>query len=89
MCQPPGVPNEYFYFYSDVVEDFGLGISFTIFQSKLLKTKNVSPNKIHPNSWVFSRVFELFVGGSTSGISLASFSLFMSLGGSIKGKGFS
>lgn len=32
MCRPPGPSFEYFYFYPDVIEDFGIRISFTIFQ---------------------------------------------------------
>lgn len=54
-----GVPNEYFYFYLGVIEDFKICIPSTDFESDLLKTINVVPSQLRPNGWDFIKVFEL------------------------------
>lgn len=59
MRWPPGVPNQHFYFYHGVIDNFGIGVSFTIFQFELLKVLNVAPSKLQPNISVFSREYEV------------------------------
>lgn len=46
---PKRVSDEYFYFYSGVIEDFKIRIPFTDFVSSLLKTLNIAPFKLRPN----------------------------------------
>lgn len=59
MRRPLGVPNQHFYFYHGVIDNFGIGVSFTIFQFELLKVLNVAPSKLQPNILVFSREFQV------------------------------
>lgn len=50
MQRLPRIPDEHFYLYPDVIEYFCMGIPFTIFLSKLLKTLNVAHAQLHPNN---------------------------------------
>lgn len=59
ITRPKGVPDEYFYLYSGVIEDFKIHIPFTYFESGLLKTLNVAPFQLRPNEWGFIKAFEI------------------------------
>lgn len=61
MCtiRPKEVSDEYFYFYSGVIEDFKVLFPFTDFDSDLLKTRNIAPSKLHPNGRGFIKAFEI------------------------------
>lgn len=50
ITRPRGVSDEYFNFYSRVIEDFKIRIPFSDFEYDLLKTLNITPSQIHPNS---------------------------------------
>lgn len=69
MRRPPRVHDEDFYFYSGVIEDFGMGIPFTIFQTEILRPLNVSHFQLYP------KVGHLrsYVGASTSHLPLTYF----------------
>lgn len=61
ITRPKGLLEEYFYFYSGVIEDFKIHIPFTDFESDLLQTINITPSKLHPDGWALSRLLKLFV----------------------------
>lgn len=43
--------------------DFGVSIPFTLFEFHVLKVLNVSPSKLHQNSWAFFRGLEILYWG--------------------------
>lgn len=49
ITRPKGVSDEYFYFYSGVIEDFKIRIHFTNFEPDMLKTLNIAPSQLRPN----------------------------------------
>jgi hypothetical protein len=59
MWYPQGVSQEGFYMYSCVLADSGVRILFTGFKCEVLKTINMTPSQIHPNSWAYIRVYEI------------------------------
>lgn len=59
ITRPKGVSDEYFYFYSGVIEDFKIRILFTDFESNLLKTLNICPSQLCINGWDFIKAFEI------------------------------
>lgn len=59
ISMPKGVSDEYFYFYSGVIEDFKVCIPFIDFESHLLKTLNIAPSQLCLNGWGFIKDFEL------------------------------
>ena len=59
ITRPKGVSDEYFYFYSGVIEDFKIRIPFTDFESDLLKTLNITPSQLRLNGKGFTKSFEL------------------------------
>lgn len=56
---PKEVSDEYFYFYSRVIEDFKVRFPFTDFESDLLKTLNIAPSQLLLNEWRFIKAFEI------------------------------
>lgn len=59
MNRPRGVQDEFFHFYYGVIEDFKVQIPFINFAPYLLKTLNVAPSQLCPNSWGFVKDFEM------------------------------
>lgn len=59
ITRPRGVPEEYFYFYSEVIEDFKIHIPFTDFEYDLIKTLNIVLSQLHLNGRGFIKAFEL------------------------------
>ena len=59
ITRPRGVSEEYFYFYSGVIEDFKICIAFIDFESDILKTLNIAHSQSRPNRWGFIKAFEL------------------------------
>lgn len=87
MHRPPGVSVEYFYFYPDVIGDFGLGTPFTTFQNKLLKTLNVSPHRSILTVGPFPELLRYYVGILTLLLLLTFFFSFYESRGLFKGYG--
>jgi hypothetical protein len=54
-----GVVDESFMMYMEVLEEYGVKISFTTFEMDVLKFLNVAPSQIRRNSWAFIRGFEI------------------------------
>ena len=79
------MPNEYFYFYSGVIEDFKIRIPFTDFESDLLKTLYVAPSQLHPNGYGFTKAFELVCETMDITPTLGLFLSFFDLKGAEKG----
>lgn len=63
MRHSPRVSDEFFYFYSSFIEYFGVAIPFIMFQYELLRTLNVASSQFNPDSWAFSRAFEVIGWG--------------------------
>ncbi|CAI8614514.1 unnamed protein product [Vicia faba] len=59
MSRPNGVQDEWFYFYARVLEDMFIRIPFIDFEVDVLKTVNVAPSQLRPNSWGFIKAFEM------------------------------
>ncbi|GAU43738.1 hypothetical protein TSUD_365870 [Trifolium subterraneum] len=49
----------YFYMYTNVLQILRFHLPFMPFQCQILRTMNVAPNQLHPNSWAFVRAFEI------------------------------
>jgi hypothetical protein len=49
----------FFYMYTSLITQFNLFFPFTEFESLMLRTLNVAPIQLHPNSWAFIKAFEL------------------------------
>ena len=58
ILRPKGVSEEFFYFYPSILEDFSVRIPFTDFEVDVLKTVNIAPSQLRPNSWGFIKAFE-------------------------------
>lgn len=82
------VPDEYFYFYSWIIEDFMICIPFTYFKSDLLKTLNVAPSQLRPNNWDFIKAFKLVWKMVDITHTLDLFFSFFELKGAVKEFGF-
>jgi hypothetical protein len=52
-------PPHYFLMYGVVVQTFNLWFPFTQFEVSLLRVLNVAPIQLHPNSWGFSKAYEI------------------------------
>lgn len=85
ITRPKGVSDEYFYFYSGVIEDFKIYIPFTDFESDLLKTLNIAPSQLRPNGWGFIKAFEIVCDAMDITPNLGFFFLFFELNGAQKG----
>lgn len=59
ITRSKGVPDEYFYFYSRVIEDVKICTLFTSFKFDLLKTLNIAHSQLRINGWVFIKAFEI------------------------------
>src|ERR1051325_6025452 len=59
MSRPKGVNTEWFYFYVGVVEKLSIQFPFSDFEIDILRTMNVAPSQLRPNSWGFIRAFEI------------------------------
>ena len=59
MIRPKGVDSEWFYFYSGVIEEFSIQFPFSDFETDILRTINVAPSQLRPNSWGFIKAFEV------------------------------
>lgn len=59
IVHPRGVKDKYSHFYTRVLEDFNIHISFIDFESGLLKSLNNTPSQLRPNSWWFIKDFEI------------------------------
>jgi hypothetical protein len=53
----------FFYMYTHFIKDFHLYFPFTPFQASMLRTLNVAPTQLSPNSWSFVKAFELICFG--------------------------
>ncbi|KOM55427.1 hypothetical protein LR48_Vigan10g131900 [Vigna angularis] len=49
--------NDFFYYYSPPFYDLYLRLPLTTFQMAVLKTLNVAPTQLHPNSWGYMQAF--------------------------------
>lgn len=49
----------FLYMYPYMIHDFGVFITFNMFESKVLKTANINPSQIMPNWWSFVKAFEI------------------------------
>jgi hypothetical protein len=49
----------FFYMYTSLITQFNLFFPFTEIESSMLRTLNVALIRLHPNSWVFIKAFEL------------------------------
>ncbi|GAU35507.1 hypothetical protein TSUD_155380 [Trifolium subterraneum] len=49
----------YFYMYTRVIQTLNIWLPFTTFEGQMLKTMNIAPNQLHPNSWAFIKAFEV------------------------------
>jgi hypothetical protein len=56
-------PPHYFYMYSSLIDSFNLWFPFTPFEVSMLKTMNVAPCQLTPNSWAYIKGFELLCRG--------------------------
>lgn len=59
ITRQKGVSDEYFYFYSVVIENFKICIPFVDFESDLPKTLNIAPSQLRPDDWGFIKDFGL------------------------------
>ncbi|KOM41150.1 hypothetical protein LR48_Vigan04g134800 [Vigna angularis] len=50
-------PSEFFYCYASPFYDLYLRLPFTTFQMDVLRTLNVAPSQLHPNSWGYMQAF--------------------------------
>ncbi|KOM56232.1 hypothetical protein LR48_Vigan10g212400 [Vigna angularis] len=50
-------PSEFFYCYASPFYDLYLRLPFTTFQMDVLRTLNVAPSQLHPNSWGYVQAF--------------------------------
>ncbi|KOM53562.1 hypothetical protein LR48_Vigan09g222100 [Vigna angularis] len=50
-------PSEFFYCYGSPFYDLYLRLPFTTFQMDVLRTLNVAPSQLHPNSWGYMQAF--------------------------------
>lgn len=85
ITRSKGVLDEYFYFNSEVIEDFNIHIPFTDFESDLLKTLNIVPSQLHLNGWGFIKAFELVCEAVGIILTLGLFLFFFELKGADKG----
>ncbi|PNX80047.1 hypothetical protein L195_g036042 [Trifolium pratense] len=51
-------PPHYFYMYTSVIQLLNIWLPFTPFEVSMLRTLNVAPSQLHPNSWAFIKAFE-------------------------------
>ncbi|KOM57374.1 hypothetical protein LR48_Vigan11g040700 [Vigna angularis] len=49
--------SEFFYCYGSPFYDLYLRLPFTLFQMDVLRTLNVAPSQLHPNSWAYLQAF--------------------------------
>lgn len=54
-----GSDGENLCMYTNVINDLGMSILFTIFYFKVLRTINVAPSQLHPNNCTFIMAFEI------------------------------
>src|ERR1044072_5036233 len=59
MIWPRGVDSEWFYFYVGVIEEFSIQFPLSDFETDILRTMNIDPSQLRPNSWGFIRAFEV------------------------------
>ena len=59
MIRPQGAETEWFYFYTGVIEEFGIQFPLSDFETDILRTINLAPSQLRPNSWGFIRAFEI------------------------------
>lgn len=59
MWHPLGVEDEYLYFYTKVIEDFGVDILFTLVEPLILKIMNIVPLQGACNIKSFVRGFKI------------------------------
>jgi hypothetical protein len=52
-------PPHFFYMYTSVIEDFNIWFPFTPFEVSVLRTLNVAPSQLSPNSWGYVKAFQL------------------------------
>ncbi|KOM51811.1 hypothetical protein LR48_Vigan09g047000 [Vigna angularis] len=50
-------PDEFFYCYASPFYDLYMRLPFTVFQMEVLRTLNVAPSQLHPNSWGYMQAF--------------------------------
>jgi hypothetical protein len=48
-----------FYMYTSIIDSFNIWLPFTPFEVLMLKTLNVAPCQLSPNSWGYMKAFEL------------------------------
>ncbi|XP_057431461.1 uncharacterized protein LOC130724272 isoform X2 [Lotus japonicus] len=60
--QPPGALTEYFYMYETLFSRLNIKLPFSDFECDVLRTLNVAPTQLHPNSWAYIRAFNLLCG---------------------------
>ncbi|XP_057431507.1 uncharacterized protein LOC130724318 [Lotus japonicus] len=56
---PPGALKEYFYMYETFFSRLNIKLPFSDFECDVLRTLNVAPTQLHPNSWAYIRAFIL------------------------------
>lgn len=59
LYQPVGSNPKYFYMYETFFTKLNVRLPFSDFECDILRTLNVAPSQMHPNSWGFVRAFYL------------------------------
>lgn len=59
ISRPKCMKDEFFNFYVRVLENFKIRLPFSDFEADILKTTNVVPSLLRPNSWGFIKAFEI------------------------------
>jgi hypothetical protein len=72
-------PPHYFLMYGVVVKTFNLWFPFTPFVVSLLRTLNVAPVQLHPNSWGFGKAYQIICLALGLTPSIGVFFLFITL----------
>ncbi|WVY92617.1 hypothetical protein V8G54_031705 [Vigna mungo] len=65
--------GDFFYFYSCLFFDMHLRLPFIEFQIDVLRTLNVAPSQLHPNSWGYIQAFVVMVRPWLFGLQLLYF----------------
>lgn len=71
--------------YLCVVEDLGVTVPFTSFETDVLKSLNIAPSQLQPNNWAFLRGFHILCEGLGFEPSLGIFLSFYGTNGVDKG----
>lgn len=85
IVRPRGAKDEHFHFYARVLEDFNIHLPLTNFEFDLLKTLNVAPSQLCPNSLGFIKALEIVCEAIDIEPTIGLFSSFFEIKGFEKG----